>query len=95
MPPGLNIEDAHITNPDKLATMLAVVALAVTWAYRCATRATGRTAIPRKIRGRHEKSWFRTGLDTLRNRIIHHPGQALDAWVSSCPRRPVQPAGVA
>ena len=39
---GLNIEDTHITDPDKLATLLVVVALAVTWAYRCATRVMGR-----------------------------------------------------
>jgi hypothetical protein len=90
---GLNIEDTHITDPDKLATLLVVVALAVTWAYRCATRAMGRTAIPRKSHGRREKSWFRTGFDTLRNWIIHQPGQALDAWASTCPRRPFQPAG--
>jgi hypothetical protein len=89
---GLNIEDTHITDPDKLATLLVVVALAVTWAYRCGTRAMGRTAIPRKAHGRYEKSWFRTGFDTLRNWIIHQPGQALDAWVSTCPRRPYQPA---
>lgn len=90
---GLNIEDTHITDPDKLATLLVVVALAVTWAYRCATRIMGRTAILRKAHGRREKSWFRTGFDTLRNWIIHQPGQALDAWASTCPRRPFQTAG--
>ncbi len=70
---GLNIEDTHITDPEKLATLLVLVALAVTWAYRCATRVMGRTAIRRKGHGRREKSWFRTGLDALRNWIIHHP----------------------
>lgn len=44
---GLNIEDTHITDPDKLATLLVVIALAVTWAYRCATRVMGRKAIPK------------------------------------------------
>jgi hypothetical protein len=87
---GLNIEDTHITDPDKLATLLVLVALAVTWAYRCATRVTGRRAIRRKGHGRREKSWFRTGLDALRNWIIHHPDYALDAWTKSCPRRPIQ-----
>ena len=33
------------------------------------------------------------GFDTLRNWIIHQPDQALDAWASTCPRRPFQPAG--
>lgn len=87
---GLNIEDTHITDPGKLATLLVVVALAVTWAYRCATRAMGRKAIPRKAHGRREKSWFRTGLDALRNWILHQPNQAIDVWTQTCPRRPLK-----
>lgn len=87
---GLNIEDTHITDPDKLATLLVVVALAVTWAYRCATRVMGRKAISRKGHGRREKSWFRTGLDALRNWVLHQPDQALNAWTATCPRRPIQ-----
>jgi hypothetical protein len=90
---GLNIEDTHITDPDKLATLLVVVALAVTWAYRCATRIMGRKAIRRKSHGRREKSWFRIGLDALRNWVVHKPEQALAAWNQTCPRRPIsQPA---
>ncbi len=86
---GLNIEDTHITDPDKLATLLVVIALAVTWAYRCATRVMGRKAISRKRHGRREKSWFRTGLDALRNWILHQPDKALDAWTANCPRKPI------
>ena len=70
---GLNIEDTHITDPDKLSNLLVLVALAVTWAYRCATRVMGRRDIRRKGHGRREKSWFRIGLDALRKWIIHHP----------------------
>ncbi|PKM14180.1 MAG: transposase, partial [Gammaproteobacteria bacterium HGW-Gammaproteobacteria-2] len=78
---GLNIEDTHITDPDKLATLLVVIALAITWAYCCATRVMGRKAISRKRHGRREKSWFRTGLDALRNWILHQHDQALNAWI--------------
>lgn len=84
---GLNIEDTHITDADKLATLLVVVALAVTWAYRCATRIMGKRAIRRKTHGRREKSWFRIGLDALRNWIIHRPQKAIAAWAQTCPRR--------
>jgi hypothetical protein len=87
---GLNIEDTHITDPDKLATLLVLIALAVTWAYRCATRVMGRKAISRKAHGRREKSWFRTGLDALRNWILHQPGQALNAWIATCPKKPIK-----
>jgi hypothetical protein len=83
---GLNIEDTHITDPDKLATLLVVIALAITWAYCCATRVMGRKAISRKRHGRREKSWFRTGLDALRNWILHQHDQALNAWIT-CPKR--------
>lgn len=86
---GLNIEDTHITDTGKLATLLVVVALAVTWAYRCATRTLGRKAIPRKTHGRREKSWFRIGLDALRNWIIHKPECAVQAWTKTCPRIPI------
>lgn len=87
---GLNIEDTHITDPHKLATLLVLVALAVVWAYRCATRVMGRKAIRRKAHGRREKSWFRTGLDALRNWIIHQPHQALLTWTRACPRSPLK-----
>ena len=89
---GFNIEDTHITEPDKLATLLVLVALAVTWAYRCATRVMGRGAIRKKGHGRREKSWFRTGLDALRNWIIHYPGRALNAWACKCPRKIIKAA---
>lgn len=84
---GLNIEDTHITDPDKLATLLVVIALAVTWAYRCATRVMGRKAIPKKRHGRRQKSWFRKGFDALRKWILHQPDQALNAWIATCPKR--------
>lgn len=86
---GLNLEDTHITDPAKLATLLVLTALAVTWACRCATRVLGRGTIRRKGHGRREKSWFRTGLDALRKWIMHHPHHALEAWTSRCPRRPL------
>jgi hypothetical protein len=92
---GFNIEDTHITDPDKLATLLAVVTLAVTWAYRCATTAMGRKAIRRKSHGRREKSWFRTGFDALRNWIIYQPDKAVAALAKTCPRRPLKPIAAA
>ena len=45
---GFNVGDTHITDPAKPATPLAVVALAMTWAYRCASQAMGRNGIRKK-----------------------------------------------
>ena len=84
---GLNLEDTHITDPVKLDTLMGIVALAMTWAYRCATVAKGRSVINRKTHGRREKSWFRTGLDTLRRWLLFDPSKAIRAWTQNAPLR--------
>ena len=84
---GLNIEDTHMTDHSKLRTLLVLVAIAMTWAYRCASRVMGVRGIPKKSHGRREKSWFRIGFDTLRRWILHDPEKALHAWRKTCPKR--------
>lgn len=88
---GFNSEDTHITDPAKLGNLLVIIALAVTWAYRCATRIMGRKDIRRKMHVRREKSWFRTRFDALRNWIIHNPESAVAAWTHRYPRKHLQP----
>jgi hypothetical protein len=83
---GLNLEDTRITDPGKLATLLGILALAISWAYRCATHTMGHRTIARKTHGRREKSWFRVGLDALRT-SLHATGElALSAWTNRCQR---------
>jgi hypothetical protein len=84
---GVNIEDTHIANPDKLTSLVVVTMLAITWAYRCATQAMGMKAIPRKSHGRREKSWFRVGLDALRDWILHDQNRSIAAWTRKVPIR--------
>lgn len=84
---GLNMEDTRITDLRKISILLAIITLAITWAYRCATRIMGRSAIKRKVHGRREKSWFRIGLDTLRKWIMNQPQKAKQAWLSTCPKQ--------
>jgi len=86
---GLNLEDTHLTIPAKVETLTAVVALAMTWAYRSATCAMGVKAIKRKTHGRRYKSWFRIGLDALRHAIVNQSQFAVTAWLAKCPRRPL------
>lgn len=77
---GLNLEDTRLTDPAKLATLLGILAMAVSWAYRCAMQTMGHRAIVRKVHGRREKSWFRLGLDALRT-SLHTSGELpLSAW---------------
>ncbi|MFI0847846.1 hypothetical protein ACH196_28035, partial [Mesorhizobium sp. IMUNJ23232] len=85
---GLNIEDTHITDPEKLASLIVIIMLAITWAYRCATHSMGIKAIRRKSHGRRAKSWFRTGLDALRDWIANRPIEAKNAWAEKAPKRP-------
>ncbi|NKB15816.1 MAG: IS4 family transposase [Sphingomonadales bacterium] len=79
---GLNLEDTRLTNPGKLATLLGILALAMSWAYRCATQTMGYRAIARKKHGRREKSWFRVGLDALRTSLHASCERALSAWTN-------------
>ena len=88
---GLNLEDTRIRAAEKLDSLLVVVTLAVTWAYRCATRTMVMKAIPRKTHGRRQKSWFRVGLDALRRWIFNEPQRAIDAWLERAPIRPRYP----
>ena len=84
---GFNLEDTHMSNLDKISTMLALLTLAIVWSYRCATQQMGLRAIKRKAHGRREKSWFRTGFDILRRWIIHKPENAIAAWTKTYPKK--------
>ncbi len=84
---GLNLEDTHITSPEKLGTMLCVVTLAIAWGYKCASAIKGRDAVPRKSHGRPEKSWFRIGFDQLRSWLLNNPGAAIGRWRSALPKQ--------
>ncbi|WAP68024.1 IS4 family transposase [Jiella pelagia] len=83
---GFNLEDTRLADPEKLATLLGVLILALVWAYRCATDLMGKKAIKRKAHGRREKSWFRLGLDTLRRWLFNEPENAASAWLRTCPK---------
>lgn len=85
---GLNMEDTHLTNPGKLALLLAIVTLALAWAHASASTAKGHTGIKRAGHGYLRKSWFRTGLDILRRWISHFPDQAHLVWMTMWNRRP-------
>lgn len=84
---GFNIEDTRITNLEKLDLWLAIIALTMSWTYRCATQTMGHSAIRKKTHGYREKSWFRTGLDQLRQWIIHQPEKAAQVWMKLWPKR--------
>lgn len=79
---GFNMEDTRLTNPDKLALLLALVAIAMAWSLACATALTGRNDIPRAKHGFRRKSAFRTGFDALRHWFLHKPHIAIRIWTA-------------
>jgi len=64
---GFNIEDTHLTEPERISTMLAMVSIAYLWALKIGKwRAATQTPIRLKSHGRKEISIFRLGLNYLR-----------------------------
>jgi hypothetical protein len=77
---GLNIEDTRLTDPRKLALLMALVAIAIVWAGRAAAEILGRGAPKRKPHGYLAQSWFRAGFDRLRNLLASDPEAAAAPW---------------
>jgi hypothetical protein len=63
---GFNMEDTHLTDRDKLATLCAVLALSVALAVKTGVAAAKIKPIPLKKHGRKALSLFALGLHTLR-----------------------------
>jgi len=82
---GLNIEDTRLTDPAKLALLMALVALAIAWAARTAKNALGNDWPPRKPHGYLAQSWFRTGFDRIRNMLRSDPLRAVAPWTRIAP----------
>ena len=83
---GLNLEDTRLTNPRKLALLMALVALAIVWAGRTAAILLGQRSPKRKSHGYFAQSWFRIGFDRIRNLLNSCPVAAVEAW--RCLRKP-------
>ena len=66
---GFNLEDTHITNAEKLSTLLCVLALSVALAVKTGAGMAKLKPIPLKKHGRKAWSVFALGLCTLRKMI--------------------------
>jgi hypothetical protein len=77
---GLNLEDTRLTCPRKLGLLLGIVALAMAWASKTASRLIGTGKMPRKKHGYYAKSWFRVGLDQIRRLLRTDPTAAVEPW---------------
>ena len=67
---GFNLEDTHLTHPQRLHLLLGLLAWTLLWALLVGRRLHQRKPIPIKKHGRPAISLFRKGLDQL-TQIIH------------------------
>jgi hypothetical protein len=75
---GFNLEDTHIVDPNKLSTLLAVLALTVTLCVKTGAAAARLRPIPIKKHGRKAWSLFALGLSALRKIAAGaNPGQII------------------
>jgi len=67
---GLGLEDTHITDPQKLAPLMGILAIALCLAYKAGLW-VARTKPPRrKVHGRLQQSIFALGLKTFRKAMV-------------------------
>jgi hypothetical protein len=62
---GFDLQATHLTNPAKLETLIACLAIAVALAAKSGAAAEAKAPIPRKAHGRKAASLFALGLKTI------------------------------
>lgn len=67
---GFNLEDTRLTTPERLDKLLALLALAFTWAHLVGTWCHEQKPLKLKNHGYPPKSLFKRGLDALRAAIL-------------------------
>ncbi|NCD18225.1 MAG: IS4 family transposase, partial [Actinobacteria bacterium] len=78
---GLGMEDTHMTDPGKLATLTAVLALAFVMAYKAGLWAARFEPPKNKAHGRLQKSLFALGLAALRKILaVFSPAQIFECF---------------
>lgn len=64
---GFRLEDTHLTESQRIAKLLSLLTIAVSWAMLAGELEVQRTPLKTKKHGKLEKSIFRLGFETLRN----------------------------
>lgn len=67
---GFNLEDTHLMMPERLSKLLALLALAFTWAHLVGEWCYEQRPLKLKTHGYLPKSYFKRGLDALRSAIL-------------------------
>lgn len=75
---GFNFEDTHITKPDRIEKLLVLLTIAFCWAHKTGEWKHEQKPIEIKKHGRKAVSYFRYGLDMLRDIILNGVQQVGD-----------------
>jgi hypothetical protein len=91
---GLGLEDTHMINPEKLSTLMAVLAIAFVLTLKTGLWAARRKLSPVKAHGFPARALFAMGLDVLRKTLAAaSPAQInnliLNLWNTKNPRKPL------
>lgn len=68
---GFRFEDTHMTDPERISKLIALMAIAFCWAHTTGEWLHHQKPIKRKKHGRKEISIFRYGLDHLREMLLN------------------------
>lgn len=68
---GFNFEETHMVNPARINKLLVLLTIAFCWAHKVGEWRHEQKAIRIKKHGRMAQSWFRYGLDYLRDLLIN------------------------
>jgi hypothetical protein len=79
---GFRLEDTHMTDPERVSKLFALLTLALCWCVRTGEVLSKHRSLKLKTHGRLEKSLFRYGFDRLRNIMLHIDTQA-DAFMEA------------
>jgi hypothetical protein len=73
---GFNLEDTHITDPERLSRLVAVLTPALCWCYKVGVRLDRQQPIATKKHPRRVCSVVRLGLETLRRALLNATSRA-------------------
>jgi len=80
---GFRLEDTHMANPQKIKTLVGILSLAYVWAFQSGKWAKQKEPINTKSHGRHEKSIFALGLQSMRQFLFSLGAEMLDLGSST------------
>ena len=87
---GFNLQDTHMTDPERVSKLLAVLATAFCWAHKVGDWLHEAKPIRLKTHQRPAKSIFRYGFEQIRQQLVNHPAtrQAIELIRFLAPAKP-------